>query len=1175
MKRRSVVFRKSHTLARRILSGILSVAIVVGPLPMMGTDGASALPHGGTVTRGGATLAYSTSRLLVNQSTSRASFSWASYNVKSGQSVVYRTPGSSAVSMNFIGGASPATIMGSVRSNGVLEFMDAGGLIFGQGSVVSAAGVMAFGSSTPWGAPTGVVKNAGTITANSGQTVALVGTQVSNSGTITAPGGTIVLVAGATVTPIASTRTSSFSVVTTGGGTVMDSGVLSAETEGGQPGRIVLQSGMDSGTTTLASTAVLDASAPNGGNGGVVLVNGSGVVMNNATPVNVSAPYGTAGTVKIDPNYILSGSTLDICNATGLEDVDKSQTNLTIGTTTTDPLTDTINLEENMNLGGSYSWKRLGNFSTPFTGTFNGNGYTVSGYTIAPSSTSSNYRLGFIGYLGSSGKVENPGVTGNIGTSSTPVTGYCVGGLVGMNVGTITNSYAKGSITSTGSIVGGLVGKNVGTITNSYATGLVTDSGGSSCLIGGFVGFNYKGSITNSYATGLVTDSGGSSSFIGGFVGSNYKGTITNSYAKVCVSGLNYVGGLAGYNNLGTITNSYATGEVVAESGSSGDYMGGLVGYNTGTIALSYSTGEVLGNDNVGGLVGENVGTITNSYATGLVNGTSDFGGLVGDNCSGTYTADYWNTSNKTFTGITYGGVGSGTSTSGTPVTGVNGLSSAGFATSTNFSSWTPTNNAGFNNWSSGAFADSATTYPWFEGKVTYGTGTMNAPMLVGDMPVDTVTGNSGSSVYSGSAVSAGYTTSVTMGGSGSGVAVTPPASSGPNVGVYATTPTVSALSEPTTQTSLASVDVVSGTWTITQAPLTFRGSASPTMTYDGNTSVSLTTSDSRASLSGFVDGQNALYTGATGTFASPNAGTGISVTAILGTGNFASSGTGFAWSNYAVPTMTLSGTGTIAPATLGISTTATKTFDGKAGIVLTPDNSSLTGVVAGQAAGLKIDIPATLSSSSAGSNLGGTVSLDSGDLTGNSAFLSALSAGDYILPTTFTGGRVFSPSSGPVIPAYQVSVSEASLAENSANAGTEREVASLLSFPLPPVANFGSSLGGGLNMGDLTDDSSTIFGLNTESSAVPSKSSDQTIYTIESAYVFPAETQSLNDESAEKTAEPSGPNGEKTSNEGRSRMADTLDSITLAGSKAAPYSLQVPTFNDSVGGVFESQEAR
>ena len=96
-----------------------------------------------------------------------------------------------------------------------------------------------------------------------------------------------------------------------------------------------------------------------------------------------------------------------------------------------------------------------------------------------------------------------------------------------------------------------------------------------------------------------------------------------------------YVGGLVGWNN-GTISDCYATGVVTG-----GDDVGGLVGFNWhGTISNCYATGAVTGGNNLGGLVGENVfGTISNCYATGVVTGGDSsyyLGGLVGYNYYGT-----------------------------------------------------------------------------------------------------------------------------------------------------------------------------------------------------------------------------------------------------------------------------------------------------------------------------------------------------------------------------------------------------------------------------------------------------------------------------------------------------------------------------------------------------------
>jgi hypothetical protein len=74
-----------------------------------------------------------------------------------------------------------------------------------------------------------------------------------------------------------------------------------------------------------------------------------------------------------------------------------------------------------------------------------------------------------------------------------------VGGLVGNNIGAITNAYARGSVTAVAaSDVGGLVGYNNGTIAYAYSSGAETDSGGT---VGGLIGFDNSapGSLTDTY----------------------------------------------------------------------------------------------------------------------------------------------------------------------------------------------------------------------------------------------------------------------------------------------------------------------------------------------------------------------------------------------------------------------------------------------------------------------------------------------------------------------------------------------------------------------------------------------------------------------------------------------------------------------------------------------------
>jgi hypothetical protein len=297
------------------------------------------------------------------------------------------------------------------------------------------------------------------------------------------------------------------------------------------------------------------------------------------------------------------------------------------------------------------------NIIVVFTGTFDGNGHTISNFSYTSISTQP---IGLFGYVSGENAVirDLAFINPNVDAGS----GHYVGSLVGLlSNGNVTNCYAEGGSVAGLFAVGGLVGcNNYGTISECYSTGSISGCGynggpgqaWSSC-IGGLVGDNEDGTITNCYSTGSV--SGGL--YVGGLVGDN-SGTISNSYAKGgSVSGSDRVGGLVGRND-GTITNCRSTGGVSghygigglvginrgtitncdSSSGVSGFRgIGGLTGNNQGgTISSCYSNGDVEGEDEVGGLVGYNEeSTITNCYAAGRVSGTRYVGGLVGRNYSG------------------------------------------------------------------------------------------------------------------------------------------------------------------------------------------------------------------------------------------------------------------------------------------------------------------------------------------------------------------------------------------------------------------------------------------------------------------------------------------------------------------------------------------------------------
>ena len=295
-------------------------------------------------------------------------------------------------------------------------------------------------------------------------------------------------------------------------------------------------------------------------------------------------------------------------------------------------------------------WIPIGE-SSAFDAIFDGGSHTISNLYIRRSPS-----VGLFGVLGSGSTVSNIRlVAASVGAS-----GYgAAGALAGIGRGVIEDSSADGLVAGCVDSIGGLVGVNDGSITNSHSAVEVINAGKShkakfllitdvindlvdvplfissrlACFgnVGGLVG-NNRGTIDSSYSRGVVS---GLAANFGGLAGRN-SGTITNSYAtgNVTGKGLADVGGLVGANTTdGKIITSYATGEVSGQ----GDNFGGLAGVNSGVIAASYATGSVSGRGyaDVGGLVGDNryTGVITAAYAQGSVSGSADrYGGLLGSN---------------------------------------------------------------------------------------------------------------------------------------------------------------------------------------------------------------------------------------------------------------------------------------------------------------------------------------------------------------------------------------------------------------------------------------------------------------------------------------------------------------------------------------------------------------
>ena len=227
-------------------------------------------------------------------------------------------------------------------------------------------------------------------------------------------------------------------------------------------------------------------------------------------------------------------------------------------------------------------WEPIGTaYWNAYTGTFNGQGHTISGLYFNDSSAED---VGLFGYIGANGKISNVGVL----DSYFKFNAKGGGGVCGENDrGVLQNCSNSSTVIGKEdydyvSNIGGVCGDNIrGTIKSCYNTASVSGR----YDVGGVCGENYNGTITNCFNKGTVS---GTRNNVGGVCGYNdgTDGTIKSCYntASVSVSGQYYVGGVCGYNYDGTITNCFNKGTV---SGT-GDYVGGVCGINRNGITNCY-----------------------------------------------------------------------------------------------------------------------------------------------------------------------------------------------------------------------------------------------------------------------------------------------------------------------------------------------------------------------------------------------------------------------------------------------------------------------------------------------------------------------------------------------------------------------------------------------------------
>lgn len=262
-------------------------------------------------------------------------------------------------------------------------------------------------------------------------------------------------------------------------------------------------------------------------------------------------------------------------------------------------LSDSYTLTADINLSGT-SWTPLGDSTTPFTGSFDGAGHTISSLSV-----SSGSEIGLFG-------VTSGATIGNVILTDADIGGSCssdieyAGLLVGKALSSVLyNISVSGDICGVNDI-GGLVGyANDGNITNSasnvniltYETATLTNS----VYIGGLVGEANATLISKNVVSAEVNAT--TSKVVGGVIGTVYDTDAYMNSFEGSVYGTGNVGGVIGSMENGSVYDSYAIFNNVLAAGTSSGVLGSLYGsgsriyntYSAGVLVKGYQAGGVLG----------------------------------------------------------------------------------------------------------------------------------------------------------------------------------------------------------------------------------------------------------------------------------------------------------------------------------------------------------------------------------------------------------------------------------------------------------------------------------------------------------------------------------------------------------------------------------------------------
>ncbi len=638
---------KSRGAMGRLVCAVLAVlglcAATLSPVSVM------AAPAGGQVTAGSGVISQSGNTTTIKQSSNHLSLAWKSFNVAPAETVNFKQPSVASIAVNRIYDTDGSRIMGHLNANGQVYLINPNGIIFGQNAQVNVGGLVASTLNIPdadigkanqlfSGNSNASIINNGTIHASPGGYVALLGHSVTNSGIIIAKLGTVALGAGNQISLTFSGNqllklqvmqstldalAANHNLIQADGGQVYmnagardtllasvvnNDGIVQAHTVQNHSGTITLLGGMAAGITKVAGT--LDASAPNGGNGGFIETSAAHVKVANNAKITTLAADGQTGSWLIDPHdfTIASSASGTVTSGTSPGDISGATLSTALGLGNVSILSSqgsTVSGSGNINVNDAVSWNAnlltltaANNININAVMSATGvaslamNPATRNGADTAVTGGTINVKLGNGGFIGrvdfSGGGTLNIGGTSYTVINSLGAAGSTTGSdLQGMG-GSLAGHYVLGSnigasTTSTWNTNTGFmpIGNSTADFTGIFdglghtITGLTINRSNTDYQ-GLFGSTAYNSTLRN---VGLVGGSVSGKRYVGGLAGLS-SSIISNAYATGAVSGFNSVGGLVGYDDYGSISNAYATGAVTSLFPLHTFYVGGLVGHD-------------------------------------------------------------------------------------------------------------------------------------------------------------------------------------------------------------------------------------------------------------------------------------------------------------------------------------------------------------------------------------------------------------------------------------------------------------------------------------------------------------------------------------------------------------------------------------------------------------------